>query len=292
MNTPSTEQHYYIPNPSLWPVLGCFGLFTLLIGAANWLHYHWFGPHLFFLGSCIVIFMMVGWFSRVVHEDHQGVFNRQSDIAFRRGMKWFIMSESFFFAAFFGSLFFTHYWSVPVLGGEYYPLTNILLWPDFVDHWPLLHNPDNYTFTGANVGASPEGIPTLNTLLLLSSGVTITIARWGLRRQKRGVLISFLLLTVLLGVTFLGCQAYEYYHAYTVDQLTLNSGVYGSLFFLLTGFHGAHVTIGATMLIVILGRSIAGHFTPDNHFAFEGVAWYWHFVDIVWLMLFVFVYWL
>lgn len=292
VQTHLTADPYYIPPPSFWPVLGCLGLFTLFVGAGNWLHERWFGPYVFFLGLAVIILTLFGWFSRVIHEDHLHKFGIASDRAFRRGMMWFILSECCFFATFFGALFFTHYWSVPLLGGDYYPLTQLLLWPDFTAEWPLLSNPNNTLFTGAKASASLVGIPTLNTILLLSSGVTLTIAHGGLRHQRRGILIAFLALTVLLGLTFLGCQAYEYYHAYTVEQLTLNAGVYGSLFFLLTGFHGAHVTIGAIMLIVILGRSIAGHFTPDNHFAFQGVAWYWHFVDIVWLLLFIFVYWL
>jgi len=136
------------------------------------------------------------------------------------------------------------------------------------------------------------GIPAVNTLILLSSGVTVTWAHWGLKKNNRGQLILGLLLTVLLGVTFLGLQAYEYGHAYSEMNLKLTSGAYGATFFMLTGFHGLHVTLGTIMLIVILFRSIAGHFTPDRHFAFEGVSWYWHFVDVVWLLLFLLVYWL
>ncbi len=290
--TNNTYTAYYIPAPSYWPALGCAGLFTLFVGAANWLHYEWFGPYLFFLGFSIVVLMLLGWFSHVIAENQHHVFTDQTDRAFRRGMKWFIMSECFFFGAFFGALFFTRYWSVPLLGGAYNPVTHHLLWPHFSAHWPLLNNPDNSLFTGAKVAASPLGIPIINTLLLLSSGVTLTVAHWGLRHRRRKLLIGFLVLTILLGLSFLVCQGYEYYRAYTEHGLTLNAGVYGSLFFLLTGFHGAHVTIGATMLIVILGRSIAGHFSPDNHFAFQGVAWYWHFVDVVWLLLFILVYWL
>ena len=136
------------------------------------------------------------------------------------------------------------------------------------------------------------GIPAINTLILLTSGVTVTWAHHGLRANRRGVLIFGLFLTVALGALFVGLQAYEYIHAYRDLNLTLGSGVYGSTFFMLTGFHGLHVTIGAIMLLVVLARSIAGHFTPERHFAFEAAAWYWHFVDVVWLGLFFFVYWL
>ncbi len=148
-----------------------------------------------------------------------------------------------------------------------------------------------------NVGGAFEmmhawGIPAINTLILLSSGVTVTWAHWGLKKNDRTQLILGLMATVALGFLFLVLQAYEYHHAYTELNLTLHSGIYGTTFFMLTGFHGLHVTLGATMLLVILMRSLKGHFTADHHFAFEAVAWYWHFVDVVWLGLFVFVYWL
>ena len=138
--------------------------------------------------------------------------------------------------------------------------------------------------------AGAWGIPAVNTLLLLSSGVTVTFAHWALKKGHRAALVLWLLATVVLGFTFLGLQISEYGHAYHELNLTLGSGIYGSTFFMLTGFHGFHVTIGAIMLTVIMLRSLKGHFTPDHHFAFEGVAWYWHFVDVVWLGLFIFVY--
>ena len=136
------------------------------------------------------------------------------------------------------------------------------------------------------------GVPALNTAILLTSGVTITIAHWGLLKNKRPQLILGLAATVALGVLFLYFQVEEYAHAMHDLNLTLASGIYGSTFYMLTGFHGAHVTLGTIMLFVILLRCIKGHFTPEHHFGFEAVAWYWHFVDVVWLGLFVFVYWL
>jgi cytochrome c oxidase subunit 3 len=138
----------------------------------------------------------------------------------------------------------------------------------------------------------PWGLPASNTGLLLLSGITLTIAHHALKDGKRGVLNLFLGLTFLLGFIFLGVQGYEYHHAYAELGLQLGTGVYGSTFFMLTGFHGLHVTVGAIMLVVIWLRCLKGHFTPERHFAFEAVAWYWHFVDVVWLGLFVFVYWL
>jgi cytochrome c oxidase subunit 3 len=135
------------------------------------------------------------------------------------------------------------------------------------------------------------GLPAINTAILLLSGVTITIAHHALKEGNRKILNIFLAATFLLGFLFVGLQAYEYVHAYTELGLTLSTGIYGSTFFMLTGFHGVHVTLGAIMLLVIWFRTMKGHFTPQRHFGFEAVAWYWHFVDVVWLGLFVFVYW-
>ncbi|CAA0121086.1 Cytochrome c oxidase subunit 3 [BD1-7 clade bacterium] len=285
------QPRYYVPEPSHWPIVASIGLFCFFVGLGNWLHYKWYGPYIFFVGFLIIVMMMFGWFAKVITENKNGAYQGLEGTAFRRGMIWFITSEVFFFSTFFGSLFFTRIWSIPLLGGDIYPLTNILIWPDFSAVWPLISNPDNTQFLGAKEAASPSGIPVLNTLLLLSSGGTITMAHHALKHNKRKALLFWMVLTILLGATFLGCQAFEYYESYTERGLTLNSGVYGSMFFLLTGFHGAHVTIGVTMLAVILVRCALGHFTPERHFAFQGVAWYWHFVDVVWIMLFFFVYW-
>ncbi|MCW5594089.1 MAG: cytochrome c oxidase subunit 3, partial [Burkholderiales bacterium] len=202
---------------------------------------------------------------------------------FRWSMSWFIFSEVMFFAAFFGALFYARVYSLPWLGDA----DNKLLWPEFRSHWPSAGPYQAPQFTAMHAW----GIPALNTFLLLSSGVTVTYAHWALKMGNRKGLVLGLLATVLLGFTFLGFQIYEYVHAYSDLNLKLTTGVFGSTFFMLTGFHGFHVTLGAVMLTVILIRSIKGHFTPEHHFAFEAVAWYWHFVDVVWLLLFVFVYW-
>jgi len=283
---------YFLPEPSHWPVLGCAGLFTTFVGAAHWLHDVPIGPYVFAFGIGIIAFMLIGWFGNVIYENQAGRYNAWVGRSFRSGMAWMIFSEVVFFAGFFAGLFFIRLWSVPELGGDIEPITNLMLWPEFEAHWPLLSNPDNHRYLGAHAVSDPWRIPVLNTLLLLSSGVTITWAHWGLMRDKRRVLAIGLTLTIALGVSFLMLQGSEYYDAYTKDRLTLNAGVYGSTFFLLTGFHGIHVLIGTIMLVVILGRSLAGHFSPAKHFGFQGVAWYWHFVDVVWLLLFVFVYWL
>lgn len=283
---------YYLPAPSYWPLVGSIGLFTTLVGFANWLHHKWYGPYLFGTGILIVLIMIFGWFAKVIHENQKGVYDAQVDRSFRWGMSWFIFSEVCFFGVFFGALFYSRVWSVPELGGAYNALTHLLEWPSFTANWPLLHNPNNAEFVAARGVMDTWGLPAINTVVLLTSGVTVTWAHWGLRQNKRKQLIFGLLCTVLLGITFLTLQTYEYIEAYTKLGLTLSSGIYGSTFFMLTGFHGVHVTIGTIMLTVILFRSMKGHFTPTNHFAFEGVAWYWHFVDVVWLFLFIFVYWL
>jgi cytochrome c oxidase subunit 3 len=240
------------------------------------------------VGVALILFMMFGWFGTVIRESLKGYYNKQVDTSFRMGMMWFIFSEVMFFAAFFGALFYARALSVPWLGGEGHgALTNFYLWPNFSPAWPT-NGPGD--IGGHFSVMEPWGIPLLNTLLLLSSGVTITIAHHALRAGNRRTLLVFLGLTVILGATFLGFQAHEYIEAYTGLNLKLTTGVYGSTFFMLTGFHGLHVTLGAIMLTIIWLRCAKGHFTKDHHFAFEAVAWYWHFVDVVWLGLFMFVY--
>lgn len=283
---------YYVPEPSYWPIVGSIGLTTTLVGVANWLHNHWTGMYLFFTGLLILSIMMFGWFGTVIKESVSGKYDDQVDRSFRWAMGWFIFSEVCFFGVFFAALFYSRWWSVPILGGDIPSLTHYMLWPDFQATWPLLKNPNNHIFAGASEHMAAWGLPAINTLILLTSGVTITWAHWGLKMANRKQLVIGLMMTVALGVAFLFCQAYEYSEAYHVMNLTLQSGIYGTTFFMLTGFHGAHVTIGTIMLIVITLRSMAGHFSAHDHFAFEAVAWYWHFVDVVWLFLFVFVYWL
>lgn len=284
--------HYYVPPQSHWPIIGSVGLGCIMIGFANLLHGHTLGHYFFLFGSLCITYMMFGWFNDVIHESHQGLYSKQMDRSFRWGMAWFIFSEVMFFAGFFGALFYTRELAIPWLGGEGGRGMSHLLWPNFTATWPLTKNPDPTLFPDPHEAMEAWGIPALNTLILLTSGVTVTWAHWGLVKNKRPHLIIGLILTILLGITFLCFQAYEYLIAYDHLHLTLASGIYGSTFFMLTGFHGAHVTLGTIMLIVILIRCCKGHFTPAHHFGFEAVAWYWHFVDVVWLFLFVFVYWL
>jgi cytochrome c oxidase subunit 3 len=286
------SSEYYVPHGTNWPILGSIGLFFLLGGFSIFLNGGGVGKVLMIIGALTILVMLFGWFGTVIKESEAGTYNEQVDRSFRWGMSWFIFSEVMFFAAFFGALFYARQFSMPWLSGEGIGMiTNATLYPGFEGIWPSEANgPGNiggdYKFMGA------WGIPALNTLILLTSGITVTWAHWGLKEGSRSHLILGLFATVALGIVFLGFQAYEYGHAYADLNLTLGAGIYGSTFFLLTGFHGLHVTLGTLMLIIILLRSIKGHFTADRHFAFEAVAWYWHFVDVVWLGLFIFVYWL
>ena len=283
-----SEAHggYFVPHGTHWPIVGSIGLTTLLVGVANLLNGSSIGPTMMIAGLGITLFMMFGWFGTVIRESERGYYNDQVDKSFRWGMGWFIFSEVMFFAAFFGALFYARIYSVPWLGGGD-PGTNEVLWKGYEAMWPT-NGPGDIGGKFETIGA--WGIPAINTLLLLSSGVTVTFAHWALKKNQRAALVLWLLATVVLGFSFLYLQIHEYAHAYHELNLTLGSGIYGSTFFMLTGFHGLHVTIGAIMLTVIMLRSLKGHFTPDHHFAFEGVAWYWHFVDVVWLGLFIFVY--
>ena len=281
---------YYIPHGSKWPIIGSVSLFITMFGVAMLLNGINVAPWIMLVGLLAVAYMFFGWFGTVIKESEAGYYNEGVDRSFRMGMMWFIFSEVMFFAAFFGALWYARQLSVPWLGGEGSNfLTNLFLWEGFEASWPTNGPAD----VGGEFGTIPAfGIPALNTAILLSSGVTITIAHHALQAGNRGMLKIFLALTWILGFVFVFLQAEEYIEAYQHLNLTLGSGVYGSTFFMLTGFHGLHVTVGAIMLLVIWLRVMKGHFTPENHFAFEAVAWYWHFVDVVWLGLFIFVYWL
>ena len=283
---------YYLPNPSGWPIVGSVGLFSLLLGFTLFLHEGSTGPWLMMFGGAVLIFMLFGWFGTVARESEGGMYNSSVGVSFRISMMWFIFSEVMFFAGFFGALFYARQLAVPWLA------ETDLLWPGYTGGWPTagpagplpiqqdtpISNPGQFSTIGA------WGLPFWNTLILLTSSVTCTIAHHALKANNRGKLVIWLGITVVLGFLFLLFQGTEYAHAYQELGLTLGSGIYGATFFMLTGFHGMHVTLGAIMLTVIMFRSMKGHFKPRQHFGFEAVAWYWHFVDVVWLGLFIFVY--
>ena len=282
------DDSYYIPHSTRWPIVGSLGLVTMLSSAAFWLNDSEIAPWTFLAGVLILVFMLFGWFGEVIRESESGIYNAQVDVSFRLGMMWFIFSEVMFFAVFFGSLFYVRMFAVPWLGGEGTgAITNELLWQGFVTTWPTAGPAD---LGGEFQTISAFGVPFVNTLILLSSGLTVTLAHLALKTNDRSKLVFWLLTTVILGFGFVYLQIGEYKEAYQHLGLTLGSGIYGSTFFMLTGFHGMHVTLGAIMLTVIAFRSMRGHFKPENHFGFEAVAWYWHFVDVVWLGLFIFVY--
>jgi cytochrome c oxidase subunit 3 len=284
------QPSYYIPHGTRWPILGSIGLFCLTGGFAMSLNGGSAGSTIMWIGTAVLVLMLFLWFGQVIGESETGTYNDQVDLSFRWGMGWFIFSEVMFFAAFFAALWYARVLSVPWIGGEGSNLSpNVFIWPAFEQAWPT-NGPGDIGGGFETIPAS--GIPLWNTIILLSSGVTLTLAHHALKAAHRGSLIFWMFATVALGVLFLYFQAEEFGHAYNDLNLTLGSGIYGSTFFMLTGFHGMHVTLGTIMLIVITLRCVKGHFTPQRHFAFEGVAWYWHFVDVVWLGLFIFVYWL
>ena len=282
------EDTYFVPSSSKWPIFAAIAMFITMVGFASWLNDVSWGRTVFYIGIAGILAVLFKWFGDVIRESLAGHYNKQVDVSFRMGMIWFIFSEIFFFAAFFGALFYARQFALPWLNGEGQgAVTNALLWPGFAGGWPS-NGPGEIGGVYQTIPA--WGLPLLNTLILLASGVTITIAHHALKAANRSALVLFLGLTVALGCLFLYFQVTEYVHAYRELNLTMGSGIYGSTFFMLTGFHGAHVTLGTIMLLVMWLRSIKGHFSKDNHFAFEAVAWYWHFVDVVWLGLFLFVY--
>jgi cytochrome c oxidase subunit 3 len=282
----STAPYYFVPPPSQWPLVGSVSMLFAGVGAVGTVNQTPWGPWALAVGFAILAFMLVGWFKAVATESEAGRYSARVDVSFRWSMSWFIFSEVMFFAAFFGALFYARSISLPWLGDLNH---RQFLWPDFQSVWPN-QGPAGLVETFSVMGPWP--IPTINTALLLLSGLTLTFAHHALKAGRRGSLVGWLAATLVLGTLFLGLQAYEYVHAYQDLNLKLTSGIFGSTFFLLTGFHGFHVTVGALMLAVVLWRVLKGHFTPEHHFAFEGAAWYWHFVDVVWLGLYVVVYWL
>jgi cytochrome c oxidase subunit 3 len=283
--------YYFVPGPSRHPVMAAIGLFFVILGAGQWVNGAEWGPYSVAFGLVWWLTVLKQWFSDAIHESQTGMYSDRIDVSFRWSMAWFIFSEVMFFGAFFGALYWARVHSVPELGN----MEHQLLWPDFKGLWPSVAA----GATGSPAGViepfrtmGPWPLPTINTGLLLTSGVTLTIAHHALIANQRGKAIAFMWMTVLLGAIFLGCQGFEYYEAYHHLNLKLTSGVYGSTFFMLTGFHGFHVFVGALMLLFITLRLQKGHFTPEKHFGFEGAAWYWHFVDVVWLGLYIIVYWL
>jgi len=260
-------------------------MLVTMAGASGWVNGTAWGPGVCVAGILAMLFVLYNWFGDAIGESESGKYNERIDLSYRWSMSWFIFSEVMFFGAFFGALFYARSITMPWLSD----LDHKVIWPDFAGHWGN-RGPAGTVEPFGTMGPFP--IPTINTALLLTSGVTLTIAHHALRAGHRAKTAAWLFLTILLGAVFMGFQAFEYHHAYTELNLKLSSGIYGSTFFMLTGFHGFHVFVGMLMLLFITLRLQKGHFTPQRHFGFEGAAWYWHFVDVVWLGLYIVVYWL
>jgi cytochrome c oxidase subunit 3 len=299
----SSSTPYFIASPSYWPMLGAIGLFLTVFGFVQLLHDGSVGPWLMLAGCLFLIVTMIGWFGAVINESLAGLHNTQLDKTYRLGMFWFIVSEIFLFGVFFAALFYARIFAIAELSNTQHPWlmklllqrgdeTHALLWPQFQGGWPLLINPNPTAYVGPQAVIPPLGVPAINTLLLLSSALCVTIAHWGLKLNRRQLLIVGLSAGILLGLCFECLQIYEYWHAHHALGLRLDSGIYGTTFYTLTGLHAMHVCVGLVMLTVIWFRCLRHHFQPEHHFAFEAVSWYWHFVDVVWLFLFIFVYWL
>jgi len=293
MSSPSQSStpYYFVPAPSSHPVMAAIGLFCIFFGGGQWINGAEWGKYLCFFGLLWLFVVLFRWFRDAVGESEGGSYGHKVDLSYRWSMSWFIFSEVMFFGAFFTALWWARVHSLPELGS----LGNDLLWPGFKAVWPSVAA----GATGSPAGTvepfqtmGPFWLPTINTALLLSSGVTVTIAHHAVQAGQRSRAVGFMWVTVLLGFSFLCVQGYEYFHAYSELNLKLSSGAYGSTFFMLTGFHGFHVLVGMLMLLFITLRLQKGHFTAKRHFGFEGAAWYWHFVDVLWLGLYILVYWI
>ena len=290
--TQGKTPYYYVPGESSRPVMAAFGLFFVILGASMWVNDVAWGKWSLLFGMVFWLSVLWRWFGDAIRESESGLYGRKIDISYRWSMSWFIFSEVMLFGAFFTALWWARVHSVPALGS----FENSLLWPGFDAVWPSSHAPGATASPAGTIepfqSVGPFWLPTINTALLLTSGVTLTIAHHALQAGNRARTIAFMWATVLLGAIFLCVQGYEYYHAYHDLNLKLSSGIFGSTFYMLTGFHGFHVLVGMLMLLGVTVRLMKGHFTPEHHFGFEGAAWYWHFVDVVWLGLYILVYWM
>ena len=256
---------YHLVEPSPWPAVGSLAALILTLGAVLWMQGHGWGPWTTLLGGVLTAITMIGWWRDVLHEGRSGAHTEVVSRGLRLGMALFITSEVFFFFAFFWAFF-----------------------------WGALVPPETFAVSWPPEGVKPVPtweIPFLNTLILLSSGATVTWAHHAIKQNDNQTAFKALVLTVVLGLLFTFFQSYEYYHSIVHDGFDLTDGIFGSAFYMATGFHGLHVQIGTIFLIVCAYRAYKGDFTPKQHVGFEAAAWYWHFVDVVWLFLFVWVYW-
>lgn len=317
------HETYYVPEKSSLAVNATIGLVASVYGAAAVINDHTYRPgeetnssFILFAGLAYFAATLWMWFAATIRENRQGMNSAQLKHSYVIGMQWFIFSEVMFFAAFFGALFYIRNLAGPWLAGEGDGgAMNQLLWPGFEYSWPLLETPqdaiggvaaqqaaghlaNNGVFTGAEKHLSFPGwenighwLPLYNTIILLTSSFTCHIAHMGIKENNRKKFNLWLFITVALGAIFLYLQYMEYHEALGEYGIKLNSGVYGTTFFMLTGFHGFHVAMGTVMLLIQWLRSTTkGHFSAEDQFGFEASSWYWHFVDVVWVFLFLFVY--
>jgi len=298
----AAEGTYYVPEQSKLPIIVGLSLGLSAYGAGKIMIDGSYGALL--VGMILVWGTLAYWWNLVIKENMQGLVDDQLKRSYVWGIGWFIFSEVMFFSAFFGALFYVRNVALPTLGGWEMGVANPKEWGGFSPSWPLMVTPDQSLNGDSAVMKGPEHaftfpgwsnifhwLPLWGTLILMTSSWTVHVAHHALKHgDNRKKFNIWLGITVILGSTFLCLQAYEYFEAYHHLGLTLKSGIYGTTFFMLTGFHGAHVTMGTIMLLVQLIRSFKGHFTENDHFGFEMASWYWHFVDVVWVMLFFFVY--
>jgi cytochrome c oxidase subunit III len=316
------HETYYVPESSSLAIRASIGMALIVIGASSYINHISRTPDQesnsgFILVAGLVWFgiTLFSWFATTIRENIQGMNSPQLKHSYVIGMQWFIFSEVMFFAAFFGALFYVRNLAGPWLAGEGDGAMNTLLWPGFEYSWPLLETPqdalggvaaqaaaghlaNNGAFVGAENHLSFPGfshlahwLPLYNTIILLTSSFTCHVAHMGMKQNDRKKFNLWLFITVALGAIFLFLQYKEYHEAIVEYGIKLNSGVYGSTFFMLTGFHGFHVAMGTFMLLVQWLRSkTKGHFSAEDQFGFEASSWYWHFVDVVWVFLFLFVY--
>ncbi len=309
------KHDYHLVNPSPWPIVGSIAAAAMMIGAVAWMHsgpnepglvlgapradgtpsFALSGNWLFLLGLAGVLVTMLGWWRDVIMESLKGEnTSTVVRLGLRYGMVLFIASEVMFFAAWFWAFFGAALFPAagdPVTLADGAQMLNLNGDPAFLGNDGRVHATGGVWPPTGVEPLSAWGLPLINTLILLLSGTTVTWAHHAVQHNDQKGLVQGLILTILLGAFFTFLQFVEYREALTLDMFKFSGGgIYGASFFMATGFHGLHVIIGTIFLTVCLFRALAGQFTPDRHFGFEAAAWYWHFVDVVWLFLFAFIY--
>ncbi|WP_338521269.1 cytochrome c oxidase subunit 3 [Candidatus Legionella polyplacis] len=288
------KNSYYIPKPTLLPISIAIGITTILISFALFFHKKIYSQYYCLSGSIIMLISITQWIIYINKENK--FYTSQVNKSYTICIKWIIFSETCFFCTLLFSLFFIKNWSIPILGGIIHPATtHILIWPKFKSQWPLIINPNNYLFYGPTQYIKPHGIALINTIILSMSGITIYLSEKNLKAKKILYFNINILITILFGIIFIILQYIEYEHAYKKIYLTLNSGIYGSIFYILTGFHGIHVLIGIIILTIIFIYNINTNkfFSKKNNYSNLSLklsSLYWHFVDIIWIILYIFVY--